>query len=367
LGGGGGGGGGGFGSAVFTRTGANLCTFADVTFTSGVVAGGAGGNGAGTGAGLETSTGRYEQGTNTCTTVSSVTIPDVSVSARQGAQWVSLSAKVTEATEVSTGTVMFTIKTASGTTVGSGTASVSDGVATTSVSLALVQGAHYYVWASYTDATMTHPDGSAVGTLRVTPQPVVLRTTVLAPNSAECATGGVQILSGLDDGLPTGFELDGVLQDGEVESTYNICHGATGATGATGANGYASLITAGTVAPGAECADGGFTIYSGLDDGAGAGEPHDGLLHADETDNTSLICHGEDGSNGTDGANGADGADGVEGQQGEAGKNGENGAPGADGAAGGCNSGGGAMNAAPLAAALFALAWRKRRAGDRVR
>ncbi len=76
------------------------------------------------------------------------------------------------------------------------------------------------------------------------------------------------------------------------------------------------LISTSDVAPGADCTYGGVKIESGIDDDG------DGILDADEVDNTDYACNGADGadgsngtngSNGTDGANGADGADGANG------------------------------------------------------
>jgi hypothetical protein len=67
------------------------------------------------------------------------------------------------------------------------------------------------------------------------------------------------------------------------------------------------------------CADGGWLVHAGTDDGTGAGTPDDGILHEDERDESFFVCHGEDG------ATGAQGPQGEQGLQGDAGADGDDG------------------------------------------
>ncbi len=161
--------------------------------------------------------------------------------------------------------------------------------------------------------------------------------------------GGTRIRMGLDDGLPTGTADDGVLQDGEVDSTAVVCNGASivslvavvdeppGANCANGgkridsgvdsdrdgildpsevtstayvcdgATGHASLILI-DADVGTACSNGGQRIRAGADDGAGGGTADDGILQAGEVDSTAYVCNGPPGADGTDGANGKDGS-----------------------------------------------------------
>lgn len=348
---GGGGGGGGFGSAVFSRDGGgNLCKFA-ATFTGGVVAGGAGGwggNSGGGGSGLETTPGLYELGASTCgLTVVRVGATE-NVEARKATHTLHLSAEVRDDGAIASGTITFTVVNARGETIGSPVdAAVSAGAASADYVAPVTVPGNYLVVAAYHDATATHADGRGLGLLLAASAPVVVRSTVLAQGSPECADGGIQIFSGVDDGLPSGAERDGVLQDGEIDATYAVCNGADGATGATGATGHASLVTATPVAEGDLCATGGVSYAYGLDDGAGNGTPDDGVLDADEIDGSKVVCNGADGKDGVNGKNGTDGEAGADGAPGAKGK-----------AGGGCASGAGPLVAAP--AVVLLLAWRLR-------
>ncbi len=110
----------------------------------------------------------------------------------------------------------------------------------------------------------------------------LVATTAVAPGVV-CATGGVQVDSGLD------VDRDGVLDAGEVTSTRVVCNGAAGSDGA---DGDAALVATTELAPGAVCAAGGVQVESGLDiDG-------DGVLDAGEVTSTQPVCNGEDGADG---------------------------------------------------------------------
>lgn len=131
--------------------------------------------------------------------------------------------------------------------------------------------------------------------------------TTSEPAGANCADGGIKVESGLDD------DRDNVLDAGEVDATTYVCHGAAGTNGVDGHN---ALVTSTSEAPGANCANGGQRIDSGTDDGAGAGTPDDGLLHADEVDDTGYACNGANGATGPQGPAGPQGAAGADGDDG---------------------------------------------------
>jgi hypothetical protein len=71
---------------------------------------------------------------------------------------------------------------------------------------------------------------------------------------------------------------DGILNDGEVESTIVICNGADGDDGA------AALAEVTAVEPGDECTTGGVKLHTGLD------ENGDGTLEEDEVLRSQTIC-----------------------------------------------------------------------------
>lgn len=252
-------------------------------------------------------------------------------------------------------TLTFTVKDASGNVIGAPVvAPVSGGNAVTTITLTAKTPVRYTVWAENSGTTY------AAAPIDVLPMPftVALRTRSLPPGDLACPAGGARVQTGLDDGLPSGVARDGVLQDGEVDETSDLCAGSagvTGATGATGADAHAVLTTVTPLDPGAACATGGQTVAVGRDDGAGAGTPDDGLLHADEVDDSQDVCRGAEGVGGVDGAKGADG------------DAGEAGSPGKPGASGGCVSGGHPLAAAPVALALLWLRLRRRRTEARGR
>jgi hypothetical protein len=132
------------------------------------------------------------------------------------------------------------------------------------------------------------------------------------PDSADtqCEAGGVALQLGLD------YNRNGILDDGEVEISQDICNGtpgvtgltgpagatgpagpigSTGQTGATGpagatgprgADGLTALVALDPESPGSHCAFGGVQIRSGLDlDGNGA-------LSEDETTQRQFVCNG---------------------------------------------------------------------------
>jgi len=77
-----------------------------------------------------------------------------------------------------------------------------------------------------------------------------------------------------------------------------------------------SITALTSLAPGADCADGGIRIDTGEDlDG-------DGLLSADEILDSEFVCNGADGSDGVAGGDGEDGIDGEDGTDGEDGEDG---------------------------------------------
>lgn len=87
--------------------------------------------------------------------------------------------------------------------------------------------------------------------------------------------------------------------------------------GPIGGSGTNSLIAMTAEGPGANCANGGQKIDSGLDNGDGGGTANDGILQAGEIDATSYICNGAAGANGANGADGPPGSPGPRGPAGE--------------------------------------------------
>jgi alpha-tubulin suppressor-like RCC1 family protein len=106
------------------------------------------------------------------------------------------------------------------------------------------------------------------------------------PPGRNCEHGGQAVMTGLDD------DGDGTLDADEVTSTSYVCDGAAGETGETG---HSGVFDVDEIDPGAVCAEGGFTISTGID------LDDDGALDADEVRASETICHGEDGATGGDG------------------------------------------------------------------
>jgi len=247
----------------------------------------------------------------------------------------------------------------------------------------------------YTGVTSSYVDGA----LRLTQirfdvpiiYPSLISQTVLAAGDANCAYGGVAIMTGPDNGMQDGAAYDGVLDPDEVTMTSYVCNGAPGADGqdgqdgADGADGQDGAPGADGQdgapgaqgpagadgqdgAPGADGADGqdgapgadgqdgapgadgvdgadGATsllnvvdepagdncMFGGVMVEAGLDADGSGVLEAEEVTVTQYVCNGADGAAGMDGMNGADGADGQDGASGADGADGEDGAPGAAG------------------------------------
>jgi hypothetical protein len=91
---------------------------------------------------------------------------------------------------------------------------------------------------------------------------------------ANCPTGGLKVLSGLD------LNNNGVLDSNEITSTNYVCSGVTGLN---------SLIKTSTENPGANCAAGGQKIEMGID------ANQSGNLEQAEVQATQFICNGTNG------------------------------------------------------------------------
>ncbi len=119
----------------------------------------------------------------------------------------------------------------------------------------------------------------------------VLTRTADEPAGANCANGGVRIDAGIDS------DASGTLDDTEVTDTRYVCNGADGQDGQDGQDGV-SYLTATTDEPaGANCANGGLRVDSGPD------TDHSGTLDPGEISVSSYVCNGVDGKDGQDGAN----------------------------------------------------------------
>lgn len=103
------------------------------------------------------------------------------------------------------------------------------------------------------------------------------------PAGERCPTGGQRVQVGLDD------DRDGTLDADEVDQTSYVCNGAAGGSGEAGedgSDGASALVVLEDVAPGDACPGGGVAIRSGLD------ADRDGVLGADETTETRVVCDG---------------------------------------------------------------------------
>ena len=116
----------------------------------------------------------------------------------------------------------------------------------------------------------------------------------------QCPAGGKVIETGLDNGDGDGIADNDILEPGEVDETELVCNGLDGEACSATSNGdgtftvdcpnaepiivtnlgYAvnSLVEV-SEASTEDCPHGGKTIRTGLDDGSGAGNPNDGVLH----------------------------------------------------------------------------------------
>jgi alpha-tubulin suppressor-like RCC1 family protein len=102
------------------------------------------------------------------------------------------------------------------------------------------------------------------------------------PGGVNCANGGQLIEVGIDNGDGAGTPSNNTLEAGEVDSSSYVCNGGSGMGG-----GKNALIRSSVEAPGANCADGGVKIETGLD------VDDSGTLDAAEVDaaQTQYLCN----------------------------------------------------------------------------
>jgi small nuclear ribonucleoprotein (snRNP)-like protein len=117
---------------------------------------------------------------------------------------------------------------------------------------------------------------------------------------ANCSNGGVKVETGQDN------NNDGILQSAEIiaANTKYICNGTNGTNGSNGTNGTNgknSLIRKSVENAGANCANGGIKLESGLDANENL------VLDNNEVSQTHYVCNGSNGTNGTNGTNGSNG------------------------------------------------------------
>ncbi|NOY39161.1 MAG: Ig-like domain-containing protein, partial [Nitrospirae bacterium] len=122
----------------------------------------------------------------------------------------------------------------------------------------------------------------------VTDRSVAVKTSEVAPGD-ECPNGGIAIDTGIDE------NGNGILDPSEVNNTQIVCNGTDGA------DGLLSLISISDEPSGDNCTDGGVRIEAGLD------ENNNAILDPEEVDETRYVCDGADGTNGSDGGSGSDG------------------------------------------------------------
>jgi hypothetical protein len=114
-------------------------------------------------------------------------------------------------------------------------------------------------------------DGEIESTDYVCSAASTLVRVVAEPAGANCATGGLAVQSGLDtDG-------DHVLEDSEVLATSYVCNGPTGTT---------ELVRVDSEPSGANCTDGGSAIRIGADTNG------NGVLDDTEVTATTYVCNG---------------------------------------------------------------------------
>jgi len=118
-------------------------------------------------------------------------------------------------------------------------------------------------------------------------KPSSLLRTDDEPAGDHCAEGGIAVQAGVDD------DGDGTLSDDEVDSTTYVCDGEDGASGEDGSSGTTLIATTDEPA-GDNCANGGTRLDAGVDDDG------DGVLDAEEVDDTTYVCNGADGASGTE-------------------------------------------------------------------
>ena len=119
----------------------------------------------------------------------------------------------------------------------------------------------------------------------------IMSTAHIAPGSSECPPGGATISTGIDE------NLNGMLEEEEIESTHTICNGVNGTSGTNGqhgsdgnlgVNGSSALIERHD-APAYLCHEG-FILLFGVDDGRGEGVANDELLNVGELRASLKFC-----------------------------------------------------------------------------
>ena len=106
--------------------------------------------------------------------------------------------------------------------------------------------------------------------------------TTLPINSPNCATGGIRVDVGLDNGDGGGVARNDKLEPGEIDKTEFIC---------TESMGFPPITRTTALGLGhAQCLFGGSQIDYGLDDGSDGGVPKNGLLEDGEIDGTTYAC-----------------------------------------------------------------------------
>jgi hypothetical protein len=107
---------------------------------------------------------------------------------------------------------------------------------------------------------------------------VLSRTEEIDPG-AECATGGLRVVAGMDE------DDDGVLDESEARTTQRLC---------TGANSVQPVFRFTPIAKGGSCGDNsGLLIGTGFDDGVGSdieGAGGNGILDKGEEDTLATTC-----------------------------------------------------------------------------
>ena len=121
--------------------------------------------------------------------------------------------------------------------------------------------------------------------------PSIVNTAQIAPGASECLQGGATITTGIDE------NINGILEQEELESSHTICNGANGAAGTSGqdgsdggsgVNGSSALIERHD-APAYLCHEG-FILLFGVDDGRGNGVAGDERLDEDELRASLKFC-----------------------------------------------------------------------------
>jgi len=148
---------------------------------------------------------------------------------------------------------------------------------------------NFILEAGEVDAT-TYVCNGAAGSAGTNGFNSLIKLTTESPGG-NCADGGKKVDSGLDNGDGGGTANNGILEAGEVDVTTYVCDGADGT------NGYNALVTSSAESPGANCVDGGRKIQAGADNGDGGGTAGNNILEAGEIDTTGYACNGANGFN----------------------------------------------------------------------